>query len=91
MEYLENGDLFGYLHQRPPLPETEAKEITYQILEGLGMMHENGFAHRDLKPNVRLDLNSQLALVHKDGYLEHPGQIAPSSRMVDQTCRLWSH
>ncbi|CAG7926306.1 unnamed protein product [Penicillium olsonii] len=51
MEYLENGDLFGYLHQRPPLPETEAKEITYQILEGLGMMHENGFAHRDLKPN----------------------------------------
>lgn len=54
MEYLENGDLFAYLYQRPPLPETETKEVTYQILEGLGMMHENGFAHRDLKPNVRL-------------------------------------
>ncbi|CAG7982470.1 unnamed protein product [Penicillium salamii] len=51
MEYLENGDLFAYLYQRPPLPETETKEVTYQILEGLGMMHENGFAHRDLKPN----------------------------------------
>ncbi|OQE41017.1 hypothetical protein PENCOP_c005G04847 [Penicillium coprophilum] len=51
MEYLELGDLFAYLQSRPPVPEAEAKEIAYQILEGLTMMHENGFAHRDLKPN----------------------------------------
>ncbi|CAP92761.1 Calcium/calmodulin-dependent protein kinase type [Penicillium chrysogenum] len=53
MEYLETGDLFAYLYQKPlpPLPEAEAKEIAYQILDGLCMMHENGFAHRDLKPN----------------------------------------
>ncbi|KAJ5951483.1 Tetratricopeptide-like helical [Penicillium vulpinum] len=51
MEYLEFGDLFAYLHQKPPVPEEEAKEIAYQILDGLNMMHENGFAHRDLKPN----------------------------------------
>ncbi|KAJ5461269.1 Tetratricopeptide-like helical [Penicillium daleae] len=50
MEYLEIGDLFTYLHQTPPLPETEAKDIAYQILDGLGMMHQNSFAHRDLKP-----------------------------------------
>lgn len=55
MEYLELGDLSTYLYRKPPvppLPEAEAKEIAYQILEGLHMMHENGFAHRDLKPNV---------------------------------------
>lgn len=52
MEYLELGDLLGYLDQRPPLPEAEAQDIASQILEGLDMMHENGFAHRDLKPNV---------------------------------------
>jgi serine/threonine protein kinase len=52
MEYLEHGDLLTYLHQRPPLPEAEAKHIAYQILDGLSLMHENGFAHRDLKPNV---------------------------------------
>ncbi|CEO59860.1 hypothetical protein PMG11_04513 [Penicillium brasilianum] len=51
MEYLEMGDLFTYLCQKPSLPEAEAKDNTYQILDGLNMMHENGFVHRDLKPN----------------------------------------
>jgi serine/threonine protein kinase len=55
MEYLQLGDLFTYLYRKPPVPplsEAESKEISYQILEGLNMMHENGFAHRDLNPNV---------------------------------------
>jgi serine/threonine protein kinase len=52
MEYLELGDLYQYLHDKPALPELEAKEIAFQILEGLEMMHENDFAHRDLKPRV---------------------------------------
>ncbi|KAJ5730855.1 Tetratricopeptide-like helical [Penicillium malachiteum] len=51
MEYLEIGDLYDYMNRRSPLSETEARQITYQILEGLGMMHENAFTHRDLKPN----------------------------------------
>lgn len=52
MEYLELGDLQDYvLNQSQPLPEFEAQHIMSQILEGLGLMHENGYAHRDLKPN----------------------------------------
>lgn len=58
MEYLELGDLQDYLHgQKQPLPEVEAQCIMSQILEGLDLMHENGYAHRDLKPNVRFTMN----------------------------------
>ena len=52
MEFLELGDLHAYLHCKPLLPEHEAKKITYQILDGLNLMHNNEFAHRDLKPKV---------------------------------------
>lgn len=50
MEYLRYGDLHHFLGT--PLPEREGQQIVYQIVEGLGFMHENGFAHRDLKPAV---------------------------------------
>ncbi|KAJ5590038.1 hypothetical protein N7450_004010 [Penicillium hetheringtonii] len=50
MEYMELGDLHDYLLDRPVLPETQVQDISYQILEGLQMMHENQFIHRDLKP-----------------------------------------
>jgi serine/threonine protein kinase len=52
MEYFPLGDLQNYLSL--PLPENEVKQITSQVLEGLTFMHDNGFAHRDLKPTVSL-------------------------------------
>jgi serine/threonine protein kinase len=52
MEYFQHGDLQDYLSSTPPLPEVETQQITSQILEGLSFMHDNGFAHRDLKPRV---------------------------------------
>jgi len=48
MEYLPNGDLQNHLGS--PLPESEARTIVTQVLEGLQFMHQNGFTHRDLKP-----------------------------------------
>ena len=50
MEYMDLGDLHDYLLDRPALPESQVQDISYQILEGLQMMHENEFIHRDLKP-----------------------------------------
>jgi serine/threonine protein kinase len=52
MEYFQYGDLQDYLSGVSPLPEAEAQQVTFQILEGLSFMHENGFAHRDLNPRV---------------------------------------
>jgi serine/threonine protein kinase len=61
MEYMPLGDLEHNVqqiekypaHSSPPLSEEEVKDISRQILEGLKIMHGEGFAHRDLKPQVR--------------------------------------
>lgn len=58
MEYMPLGDLEQNMkeieksltHTGPALPEEEVQEIARQILEGLKIMHAEGFAHRDLKP-----------------------------------------
>ncbi|OQE44134.1 hypothetical protein PENCOP_c002G08812 [Penicillium coprophilum] len=48
MEYVQHGDLGSHL--TVPLPENDAREIVFQIGEGLEHLHRNGFVHRDLKP-----------------------------------------
>ncbi|EPS43108.1 hypothetical protein H072_2887 [Dactylellina haptotyla CBS 200.50] len=50
MEYLEHGDLGGYLRERQILSEPETKDISFQLVCGLRYMHGKNFAHRDLKP-----------------------------------------
>jgi len=54
MEYMKHGDLGSYLTK--PLPDNEAREITFQLAEGLEHMHKDGFVHRDFKPEVSLAL-----------------------------------
>lgn len=56
MEYFPHGDLRKYMTVSPPFPEAEAQQVTFQLVEGLGFLHENGFTHRDLKPSVSLSL-----------------------------------
>ena len=50
MEYLPLGDLESFLSK--PLPDSEAKTISEQVLQGIDFMHQSKFAHRDLKPKV---------------------------------------
>ena len=52
MEYMPRGDLRQYMSRRFTAGET--RQIISQVLEGIYFMHENGFAHRDLKPAVSL-------------------------------------
>jgi serine/threonine protein kinase len=57
MEYFENGDLAR--HILAISTEDEVRKITTDLLDGLRIMHAEGFAHRDLKPQV----SSQLILI----------------------------
>ena len=50
MEYFEKGDLRRYLSER--MSVLTAKLLARQVLEGLNVMHRNGIAHRDIKPEV---------------------------------------
>jgi len=50
MEYPQDGDLTKYIGE--PLPQETVKTISVQILEGVKIMHEEGMAHRDVKPSV---------------------------------------
>lgn len=51
MEYMPHGDLHSYLETRhTPLSESDAQQIVRQVLKGLIIMHEEKFAHRDVKP-----------------------------------------
>lgn len=50
MEYLHHGDLQHYM--RSSIPEIEVQQIASQLLEGVQFLHDNNFAHRDLKPTV---------------------------------------
>lgn len=91
MEYYEMGDLQRYLTK--PLPEPEARRITFQVLEGLEFMHENGFVHRDIKPGVRyppLAINLSFISVHlrANDLLEYLGGNCRAG-VVCQNSRFW--
>ena len=48
MEYFSLGDLERYMDRQ--FSELQIKLIIRQLLEGICIMHQNGFTHRDLKP-----------------------------------------
>ena len=50
IEYLAEGDLTK--HIGAPLLQETVRNISKQIFEGLKVMHQQGIAHRDLKPAV---------------------------------------
>src|SRR5437016_2690800 len=82
MEYLQHGDLEQYLSRASPLSEEAAGDVTYQILEGLSYMHDNWFAHRDLKPGVRPRSHKPNRCINLTANTEYSDQILPTPTMV---------
>jgi len=52
MELVTGGELFDQIVSRGTYSEADAANVIRQILEAVEYMHENGIAHRDLKPVI---------------------------------------
>ncbi|MEM7531545.1 MAG: protein kinase [Chloroflexota bacterium] len=64
MEMLQGKDLRTILRERRTLSLDEASEIICQIVDGLTYMHEQGYAHCDIKPgNIMLERNRRVVLI----------------------------
>ena len=50
MEYLDGGDLAGWIKERGPLPVEQAVDFTLQACVAVADAHALGIVHRDLKP-----------------------------------------
>ena len=50
MEYAEGETLSAYLERKRTLTEDELKALLYPLLDGLAVVHEANFLHRDIKP-----------------------------------------
>ena len=57
-EFAKGGELYQYVADSGYFTEPQARFFFHQIVEGLGFIHENGMAHRDMKlDNILLDEN----------------------------------
>ena len=64
MEYAEGETLSAYLEHKGTLTEAELKGILYPILDGLAVVHEANFLHRDIKPgNIILRAEDSLPVL----------------------------
>eukprot|EP01059_Diplonema_ambulator_P027035 TRINITY_DN44628_c0_g1_i1.p1 TRINITY_DN44628_c0_g1~~TRINITY_DN44628_c0_g1_i1.p1 ORF type:complete len:298 (+),score=34.55 TRINITY_DN44628_c0_g1_i1:68-895(+) len=79
LEYLEGGELYDYISDRPKLTIPEAFRFFYQLVTGVAYMHSQSICHRDIKlENLLLDQHGNLKLadfgmasaIPRDGLLE---------------------
>ena len=71
MEYMNRGELSEMIQQRRGLAEDNARDLFFQVADGVRHLHQNCIAHRDIKPS-----NIMLAQCPdgKYGHRLHPGK-----------------
>jgi serine/threonine protein kinase len=46
LEYCSHGDLYKLLRKQGAFPESQARDIVCQLLQGLAFLHDNNVVHR---------------------------------------------
>jgi eukaryotic-like serine/threonine-protein kinase len=99
-EYVEHGDLHGYLDRNPmPWAELRARREIVRLLRAITMIHMSGAVHRDITPrNVFIASNGRLKLgdfgiaLHRVGHREVAADaFAPrfAPRAIQQGAKHW--
>lgn len=88
MELAKGGDLFGKLSRRPDhrFPEPLARKYFQQLVSALHYCHQNGVAHRDVKPqNLLLDEEGNIKVSDFGLSAVADATIASKDRLMLQT------
>jgi len=56
LELLSGGELLKRLRKKKNFSEVEASNIMRKLVSAVGFMHGRGVVHRDLKPEVTVQL-----------------------------------
>jgi len=62
MEYMTGGDVFDKIVERNHYTEKDARDLVKMLLKAVKFMHDQGVAHRDLKPQnllLKVRLNNR--------------------------------
>lgn len=62
LDYCNGGDLASYVASRGRLLETEARDVIYQVIDGMRHLYQIGVVHRDIKlANLLIHFPSQVS------------------------------
>jgi serine/threonine protein kinase/TPR repeat protein len=82
MRFEEGSNLAAMLEKRGTLPEAELMRIVQPILDGLELVHNAGFIHRDIKPdNIHIRADGSPVLLDF-GSARQPVSHAPSMTIL---------
>ena len=88
MEYCPRGDLISELGKVGRLPQNQLKSYCFQLISAIAFLHDNGWAHRDLKPdNILIDSSGRIKLAD----FGQCGEINRKNPMMNTLCGTFSY